>query len=56
MERRLFPDPRGLALLGSGLLYLLAKPGVLAGFIDTYVLAPLQRAVSPVYGPVSAGH
>ena len=52
MERRLFPDPRGLALLGSGVLYLLATPGVLAGFIDTYLLAPLQRAVSPVYGPV----
>ena len=52
MERRLFPDPRGLALLGSGLWYLLARPGVLAGFVDTYLLAPLQRATSAVYGPV----
>ena len=52
MERRLFPDPRGLALLGSGVLYLLATPGVLAGFIDTYILAPLQRLTAPVYGPV----
>ena len=52
MERRLFPDPRGLALLGSGVLYLLATPGVLAGFIDTYILAPLQRVTAPVYGPV----
>ena len=57
MERRLFPDPRGLALLGSGVLYLLATPGVLAGFIDTYILSPLQRLTAPVYGPVrmSAG-
>ncbi len=57
MERRLFPDPRGLALLGTGVLYLLATPGVLAGFIDTYILSPLQRLTAPVYGPVrtSAG-
>ena len=56
MENKLFPDPRGLALLGAGAAYLLATPGVLAGFLDTYLLAPLQRARAPAYGPVRALH
>jgi UPF0716 family protein affecting phage T7 exclusion len=50
MENKLFPDPRGLALLAVGGLYLLATPGVLAGFVDTYILAPLQRKLAPAYG------
>ena len=52
MEQKQFPDPRGVALLAVGTLYLLATPGVLAGFFDTYVSAPLQRAGAPAYGPV----
>lgn len=52
MEKKLFPDPRGLALLAAGALYLLATPGVLPGFWDTYVSAPFQRARAPAYGPV----
>ena len=28
MEQKLFPDWRGLVLLGAGLLYLLATPGI----------------------------
>lgn len=54
MENKLFPDPRGLALLGLGGLYLLATPGVLAGFLDTYVMAPLQRKLAPAYSQVRA--
>lgn len=52
MEKKLFPDPRGLALLAVGVLYLLATPGVLPGFWDTYISAPFQRARAPAYGPV----
>ena len=52
MENKLFPDPRGLALLALGGLYLLATPGVLAGFLDTYVMAPLQRKMAPAYSQV----
>jgi len=50
MERKLFPDPRGLLLLGLGLLYLLAKPGVLAGAWDYYVGAKIQRAKAKAFG------
>jgi serine/threonine protein kinase len=50
MERKLFPDWRGLLLLGTGLLYLLSTPGVLAGAIDSYISAPLQRAKTKAFG------
>jgi serine/threonine protein kinase len=42
-------NPQGVALLAASVSYLLAKPGVLQGMIDTYVAAPLQRYRSQVY-------
>ena len=37
-------SPQGVAIVAFVLAYLTATPGVLAGFWDTYVAAPLQRA------------
>jgi len=37
----------GIALLSVLLLYLTSTPGVLAGVIDMYVVAPLQRLLAP---------
>lgn len=42
-------NPQGVALVAASISYLLAKPGVLQGMIDTYVAAPLQRYRSQVY-------
>jgi hypothetical protein len=47
------PDAQRWALLGFlGVtwLYLTARPGVLSGAVDTYVLAPLQLALDSVLG------
>lgn len=40
---------QGKAIIGGVGLYLLATPGVLWGFIDTYIVRLLQRALSPAY-------
>lgn len=48
MEQRVL-SPQGLALLSASLLYLLSKPGVLQGMVDTYVSAPIQRFRTPAY-------
>lgn len=50
MEQKLFPDWRGLVLLGAGLAYLLLTPGVIQGAIDYYVSAPLQRNRIKAFG------
>jgi serine/threonine protein kinase len=42
-------DPRGAALVAAAAAYLLAKPGVLQGMVDTYAAAPLQRARARAY-------
>ena len=42
-------NPQGVALLAVTFAYLLAKPGVLQGWVDTYISAPLQRATSKPY-------
>ena len=47
MEQRVL-TPQGLALLAAIGSYLFAKPGVLAGLLDTYLTAPLQRLRAPV--------
>ncbi|KAK8457570.1 hypothetical protein SEVIR_3G208300v4 [Setaria viridis] len=39
-----------LGFLGVTWLYLTARPGVLSGAVDTYVLAPLQLALDSVLG------
>ncbi|CAN6337283.1 unnamed protein product [Urochloa humidicola] len=37
-------------ILGAAWLYLTARPGVLSGAVDAYVLAPLQRALDGALG------
>ncbi|KAF8719458.1 hypothetical protein HU200_024178 [Digitaria exilis] len=39
-----------VGFLGVAWLYLTARPGVLSGAVDAYVLAPLQRALDTVLG------
>lgn len=39
-----------LVFIGLGWVYLTARPGVLMGAIDTYVLAPLQLVVDGLLG------
>ena len=48
MEQRV-TSPQGILLIASACTYLLSKPGVLQGMIDTYVAAPLQRINTPSY-------
>ena len=45
-------NPQGLALLAAAGAYMTLSPGVAAGWVDTYILAPLQRRASKVYGKV----
>jgi hypothetical protein len=45
-------NPQGLALLAAAAAYLVLRPGVFPGFIDTYISAPLQRGSSKIYGKV----
>jgi hypothetical protein len=45
-------NPQGLALLAAAAAYLVQRPGVFPGFIDTYISAPLQRGSSKIYGKV----
>ena len=40
---------QGNAIIAAVLAYTLATPGVLWGFIDTYFVRALQRAISPAY-------
>ncbi|PRW20521.1 Serine threonine- kinase chloroplastic [Chlorella sorokiniana] len=42
-------NPQGLLLLAAAAWYMAQKPGVLAGAIDTYIKAPLQRRSAKVY-------
>ncbi|EFN52381.1 hypothetical protein CHLNCDRAFT_26777 [Chlorella variabilis] len=43
-------NPQGLALLAAAAFYLTRAPGVLSGFIDTYLQAPMQARTAKVYG------
>ena len=47
-------NPQGLALLAAAAFYLTRAPGVLSGFIDTYLQAPMQARTAKVYGKVCA--
>lgn len=43
MEQRAI-TPQGIALIAAITSYMFARPGILAGAIDTYIKAPLQQA------------
>jgi serine/threonine protein kinase len=49
MEQQPLAKIEGLCLLGTLMLYLLQRPGVIQGFYDTYIIAPLERMRERAY-------